>query len=325
MGMSLITGIDIGRHSIKAVVVKPEKQHFTIVGFHELPVSEAVFSDNYTLNYQDSVKKLKDLKKKLPWFSQRAAIAIPDNAVISKILQIDASIEQSEQEFAIHQAFSYQSPFPIEELCLDYVSSTTPSSSATRAFQVYASKKEVIESRQTVAEKAGFKPHVMDIQAHALLNIGQYAMKKHSKSWLLVNIGHLQSTMCMAGEQAFYKDIPLGIATPSGQGKQSLSDDPLAFSRQLSERLQRQLQLLPNGREQSIDGVWLTGGGAYHALIEEQLQQAMGLPCERLAPFSLCQVKPKLSTHALDGQHQYAVALGAAIGACQWESQHHAA
>ncbi|GAL15060.1 type IV pilus biogenesis protein PilM [Vibrio astriarenae] len=103
MGMSLITGIDIGRYSIKAVVVKPEKQHFTIVAFHELPVSDAVFSDNHTLNYQDSVKKLKDLKKMLPWMSHKAAMAIPDNAVISKVLQIDASTDDAEEEFAIHQ------------------------------------------------------------------------------------------------------------------------------------------------------------------------------------------------------------------------------
>ncbi|QIA64409.1 type IV pilus assembly protein PilM [Vibrio astriarenae] len=323
MGMSLITGIDIGRYSIKAVVVKPEKQHFTIVAFHELPVSDAVFSDNHTLNYQDSVKKLKDLKKMLPWMSHEAAMAIPDSTVISKVLQIDASTDDAEQEFAIHQAFSYQSPFSIEELRLDYVAASTTGPSSTKAFQVFAAKREVIESRQRAAIKAGFKPRVMDTQAHALARVYQQAAEKtHKSGWLLVDVGHVQTTLCLVGEAVVHKEFAFGTHSALSQEQAVTGDD--GFVRQLSERLRRQIQMLPMASGQSIQGIWLTGGGAYLAMIEEHLSNALGLPCEKLAPLSLASVKPKLCEQAMQGQHQYAVALGAALGAYEWESQHYA-
>ncbi|MDR9825464.1 type IV pilus assembly protein PilM [Vibrio sp. FNV 38] len=343
MGMSLITGIDIGRHSIKAVVVKPEKQQCTIVGFHELPVSEAVFSDNYTLNYQDSVNKLKDLKKKLPWFSHRAAIAIPDSAVISKILQIDATVETLEQEFAIHQAFSYQSPFPIEELCLDYVPVNSVlanntqivyakdaheqhhgvSSHSMHAFQVYATKRDVVETRQKAAQKAGFKPQVMDIHGHALLNIFLLAINQYQRpKWLLVDIGYSQTTLCMVGESLLYKNIALGTQSiERGEREERTS---YKFIELLGQKLQRQIQMLSITPERDIDGIWLTGGGANLPLIDEQLCHALNLPCETLSPFALCAAKRKLSARISDGNHQFAVALGVALGACLQEGENHA-
>ncbi|EEX66316.1 type IV pilus biogenesis protein PilM [Vibrio metoecus] len=121
MGKSLVTGIDIGHHSIKAVVLKPMGDTYALMGYEELLVTADIFTDNHTLDYQKIVKKLKELKKGLPLFSQKVAIAIPDNAVISKVLQIDSDLELREQEFAIYQAFSHQSPFPVEDLSLDFV------------------------------------------------------------------------------------------------------------------------------------------------------------------------------------------------------------
>lgn len=130
MGKSLVTGIDIGHHSIKAAVLKPMGDTYALVGYEELLVTADIFTDNHTLDYQKIVKKLKELKKGLPLFSHKVAIAIPDSAVISKVLQIDSDLEQRELEFAVYQAFSHQSPFPVEELSLDFVKVTEKASPA---------------------------------------------------------------------------------------------------------------------------------------------------------------------------------------------------
>ncbi|MCV5920141.1 pilus assembly protein PilM, partial [Escherichia coli] len=61
------------------------------------------------------------MKKELPFGAKRVAISVPDNSVISKKLQIEQSLDESEIEFAVVQAFSHQSPFPVEELSLDFV------------------------------------------------------------------------------------------------------------------------------------------------------------------------------------------------------------
>ncbi|RBW65580.1 type IV pilus secretin PilQ [Vibrionales bacterium C3R12] len=119
MGKSLITGIDIGHHSIKAVVLKSMGGRYALMSYQELPITDGIVADNHTLNYQKIVKKLNELRKGLPLFSRQVAISIPDNAVISKVLQIDSELQDRELEFALYQAFSQQSPFPIEEVSLD--------------------------------------------------------------------------------------------------------------------------------------------------------------------------------------------------------------
>ncbi len=62
MGKSLVTGIDIGHHSIKAAVLKPMGDTYALVGYEELLVTADIFTDNHTLDYQKIVKKLKELK-----------------------------------------------------------------------------------------------------------------------------------------------------------------------------------------------------------------------------------------------------------------------
>ncbi len=155
MGKSLVIGVDIGHHSIKAVALKPSKGTFTLVSYQELPIEADIFTDNHMLNYQKIVKKLKELRKSLPLFSRKVALAIPDNAVISKVLQIDSALDAQEREYAIFQAFAHQSPFPIEELNLDFVEVNRASASqALASYQVYATKRDVAESRVSGRDKS---------------------------------------------------------------------------------------------------------------------------------------------------------------------------
>ncbi|WP_428776711.1 pilus assembly protein PilM, partial [Vibrio sp.] len=92
MVQSLVMGVDIGHHSIKAVVLKPAGSKYTLLGYKEIRVADDIFADNHALVYQKIVKKLKELKKGLPLFSRKVVVAIPDNTVISKVLQIDSEL-----------------------------------------------------------------------------------------------------------------------------------------------------------------------------------------------------------------------------------------
>lgn len=65
MGKSVVTGIDIGHHSIKAVVMKSAGDQFELVSYKELPVTEGIFSENHTFSHQSIVKRIKRIKKTL--------------------------------------------------------------------------------------------------------------------------------------------------------------------------------------------------------------------------------------------------------------------
>lgn len=337
MGKSLVTGIDIGHNSIKAVVLKLVGESYTLIGYQELPVDESMFSDNHTLDQQKIVKKLKLLKKSLPRFQRKVALSIPDSVVISKILQIDADLEEREKEFAIHQAFAHQSPFPIEELNLDFVKvgEKVTTSASTATYQVYASRKLVVASRVDAAKEAGLSPVVLDIQAHSLLRIwdGLVAKFPEHRSWLLVDIGLTQTGVCSMnfGSSPFFKEIAYGAKhramlandandadeTEQGRGTHQ-------FTNELASRLKRVIQMQSSLGDGSVKGIWLSGGGATIPNLAEELARQLGLECELINPFLLFNSKNSSSVRNIPDSHRFSTAAGLAISGLKWENSSHA-
>ncbi len=343
MVQSLVTGVDIGHHSIKAVVLKPAGDKYTLLGYREIYVTDDIFADNYTLNYQKIVKKLKELKKGLPRFSQKVVIAIPDNTVISKVLQIDSELEVNEQEFAIHQAFSHQSPFPIEELRLDFapvngnVLNTTSKEKMTETtFKVYATKREVVESRTSSLVSAGFSPILADIQSHSLVHLWQLFSKAYQRNdWMLVDVGKIQTTLCldMDDKPPFVKHIPAGITLPEeneniSEENENSSELPAhreEYVQSLIEKITKQIQMFTSvhGGE-SLAGIWLCGGGASFTQLPEQLSDKINLPCEVLEPFTLFHDKSS-KRHRAENSHFscFATAAGLALRGFNWLENDH--
>ncbi|MFB9213958.1 type IV pilus assembly protein PilM [Vibrio sinaloensis] len=331
MGKSLVIGIDIGHHSIKAVALKPSKGTLTLVSYRELPIESDIFTDNHMLNYQKIVKKLKELRKALPLFSRKVALAIPDSAVISKVLQIDSEIETQEREFAIMQAFSHQSPFPVEELNLDFVEvNKTGAGSSMSSYQVYATRRDVVESRTQALAKAGYQPILTEVQAHSLVNIWQLAAStQHKRGWILLDVGLTQSSVCMdLPERApFCKDIALGTQHIESEAEfehlAHSSTERFIFA--LVEKLQRNIQLLTSVHTTPIQGIWLSGGGAATPMLAEEIARRLNIECELLNPLSLFTPANGKATVGQANGYAYSTAAGLALRGLDWLEQEHAA
>ncbi|WP_299687298.1 type IV pilus assembly protein PilM [uncultured Vibrio sp.] len=339
MGSSLITGIDLNHHNIKAVVLKPVGELYALVGYKELPISDDIFTANHTLEYQQTVKKLKELRKSLPFGSRNVAISVPDNTVISKVLQIECELEEREKEFSIYQTFAHQSPFPIEELSLDFVKLEDKrfGKGSTSSYQVYATRKEVVDSRADALTKAGFKPVMVNTQAHGLLNIWQLADRLYpdKNHWLLVDIGVDQTSLGVIpqGSVPFYKDIAFGTQELHGIKHPShiepsfgTSEDSHRFVVNLIEKLKRQVQLYSSvNPHQPISGIWLMGEGASTPMVTEELERHFQLSCELLNPLSLFENKvAKRRQLPIDWQH-FGIAAGMAISGLKWQGEKHVA
>lgn len=331
MGKSLVTGIDIGHHSIKAVVLKPYKGTFALVDYQELPIESGIFSDNHMLNYQKIVKKLKELRKSLPRFSHKVALSVPDSAVISKQLQIDRDLDGQEREFAIGDAFSHQTPFSAEELSLDFVPLDTSSALADACtYQVYATRKDLIENRALVAEKAGYTPVLIDVQAHGLVQLWQRAAQTHQRqNWLLLDVGFSQSSLCIDfnHKAPLYKELPIGtqmideLASNEGLRHQSIEQ----FIYTLIDKLKRQMQLITSMHDSAIEGVWLCGGGAMLPLLADEVARRLTLPCELFNPLTLLESSFHHSQAETLRGYSYAVATGLAMRGIDWLESKHAA
>ena len=179
MDKLLVTGIDIGHNSLKAVVLKPNGNSYALLGYKEIILKEGIVAENNTINHQEIVKTLKEIRKELPFWARRVAISVPDNAVISKKLQIEQNLEESEKEFAVVQAFSHQSPFPVEELSLDFVKlDADEQMRGTDGYQVFATRKDVVETRVDALQKSGLKTVLVDVHSQSLGHIWKLAVER---------------------------------------------------------------------------------------------------------------------------------------------------
>ncbi len=327
MVQALVIGVDIGHHSIKAVVLKPAGDKYTLLGYQEIAVSEDIFTDNHALDYQKIVKKLKELKKGLPRFSRKVAVTIPDTAVISKVLQIDSELNRDEKEFTIQHAFTHQSPYSSEDLCFDFVSITDGANNDSilaqqnlEAFHVYASKKDVIESRSLALEKAGFLPVLADVHSHSLVHLWQRLSQTYqSYDWMLVDVGHKQTSLCMdlINQPPFYKSIAMG-AECCTQPSEQLS----VLAENITSQIMRFVSV--NGAH-SVNGVWLCGGGANNEQLLQALAEKCDMMCGVVDPFALFIDKANTRHRCSQYPTNFATATGIALLGINWLEAEHVA
>ncbi|HHF0554028.1 TPA: type IV pilus biogenesis protein PilM [Vibrio antiquarius] len=329
MDKLIVTGIDIGHNSLKAVVLKPTGNNYALLGYKEILLKEGIVAENNTINHQEIVKTLKLIKKELPFGAKKVAISVPDNSVISKKLQIEQNLEDSEVEFAVIQAFSHQSPFPVEELSLDFVRLRAEDGlRGTDNYQVFATRKDVVDSRVDALQKSGLKPVLVDVHSQSLGHIWKLTADRFpdKNKYCLLDIGTSSSSFTMFTEQGelFHKEFACGTRGANSPVQDDfMSDDAQEktelFNRQIVERVKRQMQLYTsiNG-SQNIKGIWLSGEGASTPMLAEELSQQLSLECELLNPLGLFEMKvSKRKRRAADWQH-FSTAAGLAIRGIHW-------
>ncbi len=330
MGKSIITGIDIGHDGVKAVTVKPIDDHFMLMDYQELPIETGIFSDNHKTNYQEIVKKLKELRKSLPFLQRRVALAIPDNSVISKVLQLDSQPSDPDIEFIIAQAFCAQMALNMDDIQLDFFPlHHVDHSHSLVDYQVYATKKEVIENHCHPLQAAKLSPVFITIHAHTLLQLWHIKVQRtHSRQWLLVNVDvdGVQMVIDFLEVDPFTRSMPLphnGRSSPEVvQSMEETARNENESLRFVIGELQRCRQQLLTLHECHIEGIWLCGRGA-SPFSAEQIEHHLDIICELFDPFDLLVTKSSQGDPV--AHSSYAIATGLAMRALCWQGQSHVA
>ncbi|MDN3608411.1 type IV pilus assembly protein PilM [Vibrio ostreicida] len=302
MGKSLITGLDINPQTINAVVLKPDHDTLSLVGYHQIKTDTDIFTENHRLNYQKIVKKLKELRKVLPLFSRKVCLYLPDEFVISKKLQIDREFQGEECEFALIQAFSLRSPVPVDELYFDFVA--LPDKPGE--FQVYAARKSCIENRMSSCQKAGFDPVVINAFSDNLIRVWRWATAQQSLTdWALVDITEAGLTICFVfpQQEVFFREI---------------HHDDLEHQEGLHvavETLQHHIHLLNSMHCSPLSGLWLSGEKRRRDRFIDEWHKRSLLPVRML---SLLELFPHgLKSPAWDGA-EFIRATGLALSGVAW-------
>jgi type IV pilus assembly protein PilM len=107
--------------------------------------------------------------KKLATRTKSVAIALPAAAVITKKIIVPAGLREEELEVQVETEANQYIPFALDEVNLDFqVVGPAPSSAEEVEVLIAASRKEKVEDRLAVAQAAGLKAAVMDVESFAV-------------------------------------------------------------------------------------------------------------------------------------------------------------
>lgn len=99
---------------------------------------------------------------------KNVALALPSSAVITKKITVPAGLREYELETQVEAEANQYIPFALDEVNLDFqVIGPSPNSPDESEVLIAASRKEKVEDRVVVAESAGLKAIVMDVESFA--------------------------------------------------------------------------------------------------------------------------------------------------------------
>jgi type IV pilus assembly protein PilM len=134
------------------------------------PLPHDTISDGNIVNIEAAGEVMKRAHKLLGTRIKNIAMALPSAAVITKKVLLKANQREEDIEYQVQSEANQYIPFSLDEVNLDFqVIGPAPGSDEEVEVLIAASRKEKIEDRVAVAEAAGLKTIVIDVESYAAL------------------------------------------------------------------------------------------------------------------------------------------------------------
>ena len=164
-----LIGVDIASTSLKLVeLTETGKGTYRLERYAIEPLPRETVTDGNITNLDQVSDALKRAWKRLGSRNRLIAMALPAAMVITKKIIVPAGQSEEELELAVEVEANEYIPFALDEVNLDFqVIGPAPNNTDEVEILIAASRKEKVEDRVAIAETAGLKPAVMDVELYA--------------------------------------------------------------------------------------------------------------------------------------------------------------
>lgn len=164
-----LLGIDISSSSVKLVELGRDKAGGLVLERCGIELIERgwIVEDNIE-KFDEVAEALRRLVKKTGARTRNVALALPPSAVITKKITLPGGLSDQELEVQVESDASQYIPFSLDEVSLDFcVIGPSPGAAGDVDVLIAASRREKVQDRQGLAEAAGLRPVIVDIESHA--------------------------------------------------------------------------------------------------------------------------------------------------------------
>ena len=162
-------GVDISSSSVKLVELAHDKAGRLVLERCAIePLEKGWITDGNVEKFDEVAEAIRRVVKKSGTRTKNVAMALPASAVITKKIILPGGMSEQELEIQVESEANQYIPFSLDEVSLDFCV-VGPSSTSVGDVEVLiaASRKEKVQDRQGLAEAAGLKPMVIDVESYA--------------------------------------------------------------------------------------------------------------------------------------------------------------
>lgn len=323
-------GLDISSSSVKMVeLVDAGKGQQRVERYAIEPLGKDAVVDGNIANLEVVVEAVRRAYKRMATRTKNVAMVLPAAAVITKLIVVPAGLREEELELQVEAAANEYIPFALDEVNLDFqVVGPAPSSAEELQVLIAASRKEKVEDRVAVAEAAGLKATVMDVESYAVqaafdLIKTQFPDEGRDKNVALVDIGAAVMNVTVlrndqtvyAREQAFggiqlTQDIMRAYGMSQEEAEQAKRSGGLPenyetevlkpFMENAALEMQRAMQFFFTSTPYtSVDHILLTGGSAVIPGLDDVVNTRCQVPSAVANPFASMSISPRIQLKRL--------------------------
>lgn len=309
-------GLDISSSSVKLVELGRDKAGMLVLERCAIePLERGWITDGNIEKFDEVAEAVRRLVRKSGTRTKNVAMALPPSAVITKKIVLQGGLTDQELEFQVEAEANQYIPFPLDEVSLDFcVIGPRASSPDEVDVLIAASRREKIQDIQGLAEAAGLKPVIVDVESYASrLAVDRLieAFPGHGvdKIIALFEVGALTTSMqVILNEEVLYERDQAfggaqltqlivrqyGFSPEEAEGKKRSGELPedydvivlKPFVDSLVQELGRALQFFftstPHNR---VDHILLAGGSSALDGLTAAVTQHTNVPCALVNPF----------------------------------------
>lgn len=319
-----VLGIDISSSSIKLLELSKNGNQYMVERYASRPLPEGAVVEKNISNLEAVGEEMEKLASLAKTTTTKAAVAVSGSAVITKTIEMNASLTDAEMENQITVEADQYIPYPLDEVAIDF-ERQRPSKKNEGMVEVLlaACKKENVDSRVEALEVGGFEAQYVDIEAYAMERAFKLLCEQmdldNSGIVAILDIGAVMTTIYILkdGVSIYTREQVFGGArlsqsvqshyglTPAEAEKAIIANelpesyaaevlDP--FKEELAEQLSRSLQFFfSSSQYNDVDLIVLAGGVASTAGLAEMLKGALSTKTVVANPFAKMAVGSKVN------------------------------
>ncbi len=162
-------GLDISSSSVKLVELgQDDTGAYILERFAAESFEKGWITDGQIEKFDEVADAVRRVVSKSGSKTKDVVMAMPQSSVITKKIMLPAGLREEELELQVESEANQYIPFSLDEVSLDFcVVGPSPTSVGDVEVLIAASRKDRVQDRQGLAEAAGLRPVVLDIESHA--------------------------------------------------------------------------------------------------------------------------------------------------------------